>query len=149
MTAPSDRTTTSQATAKMNSPVHWISRLSNAKARPVMARQVTENWIAEPDRRSISAQNRFWYRVPAVMPSSAMAARPIPVQAPAPTSMRLATTRTTPTKPSSTPSHWRGVTRSFNSGPTTQAVNAGCRPTIKALNPADSPASMAAKTPPR
>ena len=108
-------------------------------------------WITEPVRRSNEGQNRFWYSVPAVMPSSATSAgNSMPVKAPTGTVATLpATTSATPLNPSPSPTHCAGRTFSPSKAPATRAVNSGCNPTTSAVMPDGNPWPMAMNTPPR
>jgi hypothetical protein len=55
----------------------------------------------------------------------------------------------TPTKPSTSPSHCRFSTASFNSQPAPTAVNSGWMPTTRLATPAGRPFEIDMKTPPR
>ena len=57
-------------------------------------------------------------------------------------------TSSTPTKPSTQPTHCIAVTRSPSSTPTKQAETSGWSPAMTAATPAGKPWSMATYTPP-
>ena len=109
---------------------------------------VGTNWMTEPLRRSNFGQKRFWYSVPAVMPSNATTAG-ISIGPSAPSPSLPDTTMPTPTKPSASPPHWRAVTFSPSNQPEPSPVSNGCIPTTSAVTPADRPCLIATNTPPR
>ena len=109
-------------------------------------------------RTSQGATKRFWYSVPAVMPSNAATAKDRFSQvawSPGPPLPNLReTTSTSPIKPSTSPNHWRRDTLpcpplGATVADSHTAVSTGCSPTTSADRPEPMPALTAAHTPPR
>ena len=137
--APMDKTSTSQPSANSSAGDHFTSRVSNISAKGASAMPAATNWMTEPARRSKLPQKRFWYMVPIVMPASASSAKPALTGVTPDRLVFCITTSAIPARPSNKPAHCRGDTRSPNKGAATKAVRTGCKPTIRAISPAEIP----------
>ena len=101
--------------------------------------------------RSPPDAKRFCQMVPALMPSTETSdAVSVAAVTPPPSAPSFGhSTMTMPMRPMPRPAQWRGRIASPRNLPASTAVISGCRPTIRAENPAGMPLWMAQKTAPR